>query len=101
MALLDRNNPKRTASVVSETKCSLAVLTFKNFLLICDSYPSFKRNITLLVRKRTLENFEKEKAQKLLDEQKDRSLGALEEHSDEISDSTPSSNSSLSAQSSD
>jgi len=39
MALLDASSPLRNASVVSITKCSLAVLTKADFELICEMYP--------------------------------------------------------------
>ena len=45
MALLDPNNPLRNASIVSVTKCSLAVLTKADFDLICNTYPAFKKKI--------------------------------------------------------
>ena len=61
MALLDPKNPLRSASVLSLTKCSLAVLTRADFELICQSYPAFRDKIFELVRKRKMSNVQKEK----------------------------------------
>ena len=56
MALLDPKNPLRTASVLSLTKCSLAILTRADFEHIGEMYPAFKEKIFDLVRKRKMAN---------------------------------------------
>ena len=61
MALLEAKNPLRTASVISLTKCSLAVLTRADFEHIGEMYPAFKDKIFELVRKRKMANQQKEK----------------------------------------
>lgn len=50
MALLDEKSPLRKANVVSLTKCSLAMLTKKDFDMICESYPAFENKIFELAK---------------------------------------------------
>lgn len=42
MALIDEDSSIRGSSVIAETNVTLAVLTVKNFKLICEHYPEFK-----------------------------------------------------------
>ena len=79
MALLDPKNPLRSASVVSLTKCSLAVLTRADFELICKMYPAFKDKIFELVRKRKMSNSQKEKDQHIMEQQNANILGVVQE----------------------
>ena len=79
MALLDPKNPLRTASVVSLTKCSLAVLTRADFEHIGEMYPAFKDKIFDLVRKRKMANQQKEKDQLIIQKQNANVLGIIEE----------------------
>ena len=66
MGLLDMQNPLRQASVVTITKCSLAVLTKDDFELICKNYPIFESKIAELVKKRKLANQQKDKDVKII-----------------------------------
>jgi len=52
MAIMEKEPEIRTASVVSHTNVSLAVLMVSDFKQICDLYPRFRGNITQLIEQR-------------------------------------------------
>ncbi len=45
MALLKHSVSVRSTSVIAETNVTLAILTVKNFRLICEHYPEFKERM--------------------------------------------------------
>ena len=84
--MLDPKHPLRNASIVSVTKCSLAVLTRQDFNLIGTMYPAFKNKIFELARMRQMATIQKEKDAKRMQAQHMIGLCVVDEEADHPSE---------------